>query len=80
MYLFPYANLVPEMLYCLIFFRGHLEDIYDLAWSPNGQQLISGSVDNSAIIWDVNKGGQIYFIYVGVYEAGIQQPSLLSCT
>eukprot|EP00794_Sanderia_malayensis_P000365 gene365-998_t len=36
--------------------RGHLEDIYDLAWSPDGQQLISGSVDNSAIIWDVNKG------------------------
>ncbi|XP_065057625.1 chromatin assembly factor 1 subunit B-like [Rhopilema esculentum] len=36
--------------------RGHLEDIYDLAWSPDGKQLISGSVDNSAIIWDVSKG------------------------
>ena len=36
--------------------RGHLEDIYDLAWSPDGTQLVSGSVDNSAIIWDINKG------------------------
>lgn len=37
-------------------FRGHLEDIYDLAWSPNGSYLISGSVDNSAIIWDIDQG------------------------
>lgn len=32
--------------------RGHLEDIYDLAWSPNSNQLLSGSVDNKAIVWD----------------------------
>jgi len=36
--------------------RGHIEDVYDLAWSPDGTQLISGSVDNSAIIWDTVKG------------------------
>ena len=36
--------------------RGHIEDIYDLQWSPDGNNLISGSVDNSAIIWDVVKG------------------------
>ncbi|XP_065649687.1 chromatin assembly factor 1 subunit B isoform X2 [Hydra vulgaris] len=36
--------------------RGHVEDIYDLAWSPDSSQLITGSVDNSAIIWDANKG------------------------
>ncbi|XP_055690668.1 chromatin assembly factor 1 subunit B [Lutzomyia longipalpis] len=36
--------------------RGHLEDVYDLAWSPNDLQLISGSVDNTAIVWDVQKG------------------------
>ena len=33
-----------------------MEDIYDLQWSPDGNNLISGSVDNSAIIWDVVKG------------------------
>lgn len=35
--------------------RGHLEDIYDLCWSADGRHIISGSVDNSAIIWDVTK-------------------------
>lgn len=36
--------------------RGHLEDVYDLSWSKCSQFLISGSVDNSAILWDVGKG------------------------
>lgn len=36
--------------------RGHKEDIYDISWSPNNLKLISGSVDNTAIIWDLNKG------------------------
>ncbi|XP_055624855.1 chromatin assembly factor 1 subunit B [Toxorhynchites rutilus septentrionalis] len=36
--------------------RGHMEDVYDLSWSPNSMYLISGSVDNTAIVWDVNKG------------------------
>nr|XP_012234979.1 PREDICTED: chromatin assembly factor 1 subunit B [Linepithema humile] len=36
--------------------RGHIEDIYDISWSPDSNSLISGSVDNTAIIWDVKKG------------------------
>jgi len=36
--------------------RGHIEDVYDLSWSPDGNNIISGSIDNSAIIWDVAKG------------------------
>uniref|UniRef100_A0A1I8QDZ9 CAF1B/HIR1 beta-propeller domain-containing protein n=1 Tax=Stomoxys calcitrans TaxID=35570 RepID=A0A1I8QDZ9_STOCA len=36
--------------------RGHMEDIYDLSWSPNSLFLVSGSVDNSAMVWDVQKG------------------------
>ncbi|XP_043270217.1 chromatin assembly factor 1 subunit B [Venturia canescens] len=36
--------------------RGHLEDVYDLNWSPDSNFLISGSVDNTAIVWDVAKG------------------------
>ena len=30
--------------------------MYDICWSPDGNNLISGSVDNSAIIWDSTKG------------------------
>lgn len=36
--------------------RGHLEDVYDLAWSMDSSSIISGSVDNTAIVWDVKKG------------------------
>lgn len=36
--------------------RGHLEDVYDLCWSPCSLYLISGSVDNAAILWNVGKG------------------------
>jgi chromatin assembly factor 1 subunit B len=36
--------------------RGHMEDVYDLSWSYDSQFLLSGSVDNTAIVWDVTKG------------------------
>ncbi|XP_043265495.1 chromatin assembly factor 1 subunit B [Colletes gigas] len=36
--------------------RGHLEDVYDISWSPDSNMLVSGSVDNTAILWDVHKG------------------------
>lgn len=36
--------------------RGHIEDIYDISWSPDSNSLISGSVDNTAIMWDIKKG------------------------
>lgn len=36
--------------------KGHLEDVYDICWSPDSSSIISGSVDNTAILWDVNKG------------------------
>ncbi|CAH0553132.1 unnamed protein product [Brassicogethes aeneus] len=36
--------------------RGHKEDIYDICWSVDGLKLLSGSVDNTAILWDVTKG------------------------
>jgi chromatin assembly factor 1 subunit B len=36
--------------------RGHKEDIYDLCWSPSGLKLLSGSIDNTAILWDFTKG------------------------
>lgn len=35
--------------------RGHLQDVYDLSWSPDSSGLVSGSIDNTAIIWDVPK-------------------------
>jgi len=39
--------------------RFHLDDVYDLSWSPCGQFLLSGSVDNSAIISNVHKNTKV---------------------
>lgn len=36
--------------------RGHTEDVLDIAWSPDARHLLSGSVDNTAIIWDTATG------------------------
>lgn len=41
-------------------FRRHIEDVVDLAWSPDERFLITGSVDNMALIWDVKKGDVLY--------------------
>ncbi|XP_017877926.1 chromatin assembly factor 1 subunit B isoform X1 [Ceratina calcarata] len=39
--------------------RGHLEDVYDISWSQNSDMLVSGSVDNTAILWDIHKGRSV---------------------
>lgn len=36
--------------------RGHIEDVYDICWTRDGNCMISGSVDNTAIMWDIKKG------------------------
>jgi len=40
--------------------RGHIEDVCDLTWSSDGKFLLSGSVDNSAILWDTTKGTKVW--------------------
>uniref|UniRef100_A0A8D2LMT9 Chromatin assembly factor 1 subunit B n=1 Tax=Varanus komodoensis TaxID=61221 RepID=A0A8D2LMT9_VARKO len=39
--------------------RGHLEDVYDICWTPDGNYMASASVDNTAIMWDVCKGQKV---------------------
>ncbi|RKP37081.1 WD40-repeat-containing domain protein [Dimargaris cristalligena] len=42
--------------------RGSLADIYDISWSADGRFIISGSVDNTARIWDVKQAKCIHCI------------------
>ncbi|GJJ77714.1 chromatin assembly factor 1 subunit B [Entomortierella parvispora] len=42
--------------------RGSLSDIYDLAWSPDGKYIISGSIDNTARIWDIGTSKCLHVI------------------
>lgn len=39
-------------------FRGHVGDVYDICWTRDGNFMVSGAVDNTAIMWDINKGLQ----------------------
>lgn len=39
--------------------RGHIEDVYDISWTRDGNFMISGSVDNTAIMWNVAKGQKL---------------------
>jgi len=41
--------------------RKHVEDVSDLSWSPCGTFLISASIDNSAVLWDIKKVRQNAF-------------------
>ncbi|PWA02225.1 hypothetical protein BB558_001653, partial [Smittium angustum] len=42
----------PELWKPISILRGSLADVYDIAWSPCGKYIISGSIDNTARIWD----------------------------
>jgi WD40 repeat protein/serine/threonine protein kinase len=36
--------------------RGHTDQVYDIAWSPDGRRLVSTSQDRTAKIWDLSSG------------------------
>ena len=54
-------SLMTNVFY---FHRGHVEDVYDLSWSADSRHLISGSVDNTAIVWNTHTGTIKYIIFV----------------
>lgn len=39
--------------------KGHVSDIVDLAWSPDGVKLVSCSLDNKVIVWDILRFGNM---------------------
>lgn len=41
-------------------FSGHTDLIYSLTFSADGLRLLTGSRDNTAILWDVQSGTQLY--------------------
>ena len=45
-------------------YTGHAGEVLKLAWSPDGEYLASGSVDNTAQVWHANTG-QLFRTYTG---------------
>ena len=35
---------------------GHADDVNDLSWAPDSSALLSGSIENVCVVWDVEKG------------------------
>lgn len=35
--------------------RGHTDDVMDLAWSVDGTAMLSGSIDNKSMIWEISE-------------------------
>ena len=33
--------------------RGHVDDVFDLAWAPDSRHLVSASIDHTAVVWNV---------------------------
>ncbi len=33
--------------------RGHRDDVLDLCWSPDASALVTGSIENICLLWDV---------------------------
>lgn len=57
--------------------RSHLDDVYDLSWSGCGQFLLSGSVDNAAIITNVHKNNKVRFLDMSAPEV-LWQPYIIA--
>jgi WD40 repeat protein len=35
---------------------GHSDDVIDAAWAPDATALLTGSIENVCVVWDVEKG------------------------
>jgi WD40 repeat protein len=50
--------------------QGHSEFVFSVAWSPDGRQLASGSMDNTLCVWDAASGTCTATLEVGGREGG----------
>ena len=41
-------------------YRGHTGSVNSLAWSPDGQSIVSGSVDKTVQVWQATSGNELF--------------------
>jgi WD40 repeat protein len=44
----------------LILLAGHKNTVTSVAWSPDGTRIVTASWDNTAKVWDINKGNKVH--------------------
>ena len=50
------AVISATLGHLLFTYRGHSDSVKSVSWSPNGQHIVSSSVDNTLQIWDSTTG------------------------
>ena len=51
-----FSSLVIEQWSRASLLRGHLSEIYALHWSPDGSQLVTGSIEGRVVVWQLAVG------------------------
>jgi len=60
------------MVVCVVCRGGHAEDVNDACWAPDTTALLTGSIENVCMVWDVSKGkGQGRLTDHGHYVQGV---------
>ena len=60
--------------------KGHTDWVYSVAFSPDGQRIVSGSRDKTLKIWDANSGQELQTLKARDGTVGPAVPSLLDRT
>jgi hypothetical protein len=53
---------------------GHLEEVTSVAFSPNGQRIVSGSWDQTAKVWEAASGRELFSL-TGSWPSGPRAPA-----
>ena len=56
----------------LVTYTGHTDNVWTVAWSPDGKYVASGGNDGSVHVWDAMTGNRVY-IYAGHLHANPNQ-------
>jgi WD40 repeat protein len=62
----PHSPALGTTLYV---YRGHTDQVFTVAWSPDGKRIASSSQDRTAKVWDATDGGNPY-TYMG-HSSGV---------
>ncbi len=57
-----YIGNVSRLVQDYVTLKGHDEDVIALNWSSDGKKLVSGSQDNTAILWDAAKASKLHVL------------------
>ncbi|MGZ3616224.1 MAG: WD40 repeat domain-containing protein [Ktedonobacteraceae bacterium] len=62
----PTVNHLYHYIYLdhpIVMYPGHLDSVLNVAWSPYGTRIASGSYDTTVQVWNANNGTRILTYY-----------------